>query len=66
MESDPTIVQVDIKEKIFYEKVNEYIQSLGEKFREKSIIKQEIYNNIQKCLSLPKGTSSDSYSAGFV
>jgi hypothetical protein len=45
MASNSTIIQVDINEKSFYEKVDEYINSLGEK----SVIKQDVYNDIQKC-----------------
>ncbi len=35
-------------------------------FVKKAVIKHEVYNDIQKCLLLPKGTSINSYSAGFV
>jgi hypothetical protein len=66
MESNATTVEVNNNEKLFYEKVDEYINSLDEKFRKKAVIKHEVYNDIQKCLLLPKGTSINSYSAGFV
>jgi hypothetical protein len=41
---NPSIIQDNINETIFYDKVAKYISSLGGKFREKSVIKQEIYN----------------------
>jgi hypothetical protein len=66
MASNSTIIQVNVNERSFYEKIDEYINSLSEKFREKSVIKQDVYNDIQRSLLLVKGASSDRYSAGFV
>ncbi|CAF3669934.1 unnamed protein product [Rotaria sp. Silwood1] len=65
MELDSSVVQ-DNNEKTFYEKVDNYIDSLSENFREKSVIKQQVYNDILKCLLLPKGTSTHPYSSTFV
>ncbi|CAF3196073.1 unnamed protein product [Rotaria socialis] len=65
METGASTVQ-DNNEKNFYENVDKYINSLSKKFRDKSVIKQQVYNDILKCLLLPKGTSSDPYSSAFV
>ncbi len=48
MESNSTIVQMNNDEKNYYVKVDEYINSLDEKFREKCIIKQQVYDDILK------------------
>ena len=45
----------------FYEQLEKHINSLGRKFRDKSIIKQNINNNIVKCLLLTKGKPSGIY-----
>ncbi|CAF5026545.1 unnamed protein product, partial [Rotaria sp. Silwood1] len=66
MESNSTIVQMNNDEKIYYEKVDEYINSLDKKFREKCVIKQQGYDDILKCLLLPKGSPPDAYSSTFV
>ncbi|CAF5029341.1 unnamed protein product [Rotaria sp. Silwood1] len=66
MEPDSTIVQMNNDEKIYYEKVDEYINSLDKKFREKCVIKQQVYDDILKCLLLPKGSPPDAYSSTFV
>jgi hypothetical protein len=66
MESDSTVVQVNTNEKLFYERIEEYVNKLDTKFREKCVIKQEMYNKIQKCLLLPKGTSDDEFPAKLV
>ena len=66
MESNSTIVQMNNDEKIYYEKVVEYINSLDQNFREKSVIKQQVYDDILKCLLLPKGSPPDAYSSTFV
>ena len=41
-------------EKIYYEKVDEYINSLDKRFREKCAIKQQVYDDILECLLLLK------------
>jgi glutaredoxin 2 len=66
MESNSTIVQMNNDEKNYYVKVDEYINSLDEKFREKCIIKQQVYDDILKCLLLRKGSPSDAYSSTVV
>jgi hypothetical protein len=66
MASNSTSVEVDNTEKVFYEKVDEYINSLHKNYRKKCVIKQQVYDDILKCLLLPKGTSSDPYSSKFV
>ncbi len=38
MPSNSTIVEVDNNEKVFYEKLNEYIDSLHENYRKKCVI----------------------------
>ncbi|CAF1429135.1 unnamed protein product [Rotaria sordida] len=53
-------------EKTFYEKVEEHISSLNTNFRAKCVIKQKIYDDIQKCLLAPKGTSDGFHSSTFV
>ena len=65
MASNSTIVEVNNNEKNYYDKVDEYINSLSGKFREKSVIKEDVYNKIQQCLLLPKGTSTDLFSTSF-
>ena len=50
----------------YYEELEKHINSLSAKFREKSVIKQNTYNDIIKCLLLPKGKSSVAFSAKFV
>ncbi|CAF2910916.1 unnamed protein product, partial [Rotaria sp. Silwood2] len=66
MAKNSTSVEGDNNEKIFYEKVDEYIYSLHKNYRKKCAIKQQVYNDILKCLLLPKGTSSNLYSSKFV
>ncbi|CAF3991555.1 unnamed protein product, partial [Rotaria sp. Silwood2] len=66
MASNSTVVEVDNHEMIFYKKLDEYINSLHEKYREKCVIKQRVYNDILQCLLLPKGTASESCSSKFV
>ena len=50
----------------YYEELEKHINFLSAKFREKSVIKQNTYNDIIKCLLLPKGKSSVTFSAKFV
>ncbi|CAF4689577.1 unnamed protein product, partial [Rotaria magnacalcarata] len=54
MELDTMIVQVNDNEKMFYAKIDKYINCLGDKFREKAVIKQQVYNDIMQCLLLAK------------
>ncbi|CAF4110010.1 unnamed protein product [Rotaria sordida] len=65
MDSDLTVVEENINMKYFYDKVDEYINSLDQKFRGKAVIAQELYKKIQQCLLLPKGTSSNLFSTNF-
>ncbi|CAF1433609.1 unnamed protein product [Rotaria sordida] len=65
MDSDLTVVEENINIKYFYDKVDEYINSLDQKCRWKAVITQELYNKIQQCLLLPKGTSSNLFSTNF-
>lgn len=65
MESNTKTVE-DNGEKIFYEKVDDHINSLSKNFREKYVIKQQVYNDVLKCLQLLKGTFGDSYASTFV
>jgi len=57
-ESNSTIVQTNNIELHYYEQLEKYINSLGQRFQEKSIIKQNIYNDISKYLLLPNGKTS--------
>ncbi|CAF1659144.1 unnamed protein product [Rotaria magnacalcarata] len=66
MELDTMIVQVNDNEKMFYAKIDEYINCLGDKFREKAVIKQQVYNDIMQCLLLAKGKKIDPHSPVFV
>ncbi|CAF1680811.1 unnamed protein product [Rotaria magnacalcarata] len=66
MELDTMIVQVNDNEKMFYAKIDEYINCLGDKFREKAVIKQQVYNDIMQCLLLAKGKKLDPHSPVFV
>ena len=65
MESHSNVIE-DNNKKIFYEKVEEYINSLSKNFRAKCVIKQHIYNDILICLETPKGKSCASLSSTFV
>jgi hypothetical protein len=58
-ESDSTTVQTDNCETRYYEQLEKYINSLNQKFQEKCVIKQNVYNDIVKCFLLPKGKPSD-------
>ncbi|CAF3902852.1 unnamed protein product [Rotaria sp. Silwood1] len=59
-------LEVDNHEIISYKKLDEYINSLHEKYRKKSVIKQQVYNDVLQCLSFPKGKSSESHSPKFI
>ncbi|CAF1301878.1 unnamed protein product [Didymodactylos carnosus] len=54
------------QEKLFYNELGKYIDSLSENFKKKCVIKKEIYDNITKVLTLEKGKSSVSLSSQFV
>jgi hypothetical protein len=58
-QSDSTSAQTNNGELHYYEQLEKYINSLSRKFREKSVIKQNVYNDIVKCLLLSKGKPSD-------
>lgn len=65
-ESNCTAAQIDNGEIVYYKELQKHINCLGEKFREKSVIKQSVYNDIVKCLSLPKGKPSGLFSPKFI
>ena len=54
-ESDSTTSQLDTREFLYYEELKKHIDSLSKKFQEKSVIKQNVYNDIVKCLLSTKG-----------
>lgn len=64
-DSYSTTVQMDNKELLYYQALEKHINSLSERFREKSVIKQSFYNDIVKCLLLPKEKPSGLFSAKF-
>ena len=66
MALNSTSVAIDNNEEVFYKKIDECINSLHKNHRDKCVIKQQMYNNILKCLSLPKGVPCNSYSSKFV
>ncbi len=54
-ESNSTTVETNKGELRYYEQLEKHINSLGPKFREKSVMKQYIYKEIIRCLLLLKG-----------
>ncbi|CAF1467466.1 unnamed protein product [Didymodactylos carnosus] len=64
--SSSITIQVNNGETPFYEELEKYINSLSEKFQKKSVFKEKVYDDIVKCLLLPKGKSSDLYSSKFI
>ncbi|CAF3556660.1 unnamed protein product [Rotaria socialis] len=65
-QSNYTTVQIDSGELIFYKELEQHINSLSEKFRIKSVIRQIAYNDIVKCLLLPKGVPLELFGAKFI
>ena len=57
-ESDLSFVQTDNSELRYYQQLEKRINSLSGRFRAKCIIKQNVYDDIGKCLLLPKGKTS--------
>ncbi|CAF4552577.1 unnamed protein product [Rotaria sp. Silwood2] len=64
--SSATTIQANNAETLFYEEVDKHINSLSVKFRQKCVIKQNVYDDIIKCLTLPKGKPSGLYSSKFI
>ncbi|CAF1333678.1 unnamed protein product, partial [Didymodactylos carnosus] len=62
----PASTTASTSETKFYDDVEEYINSLQEKYREKTVIKKHTCDKILKALSLEKGKCSDSLSTNFV
>ena len=64
-ESDSTTSQLDTREFLYYEEWKKHIDPLSKKFQEKSLIKQNVYNDIVKCLlstkEKPLGLFSSKY-----
>ncbi|CAF4941562.1 unnamed protein product, partial [Rotaria sp. Silwood2] len=52
--SSATTIQANNAETLFYEEVDKHINSLSVKFRQKCVPKQNVYDDIIKCLTLPK------------
>ncbi|CAF4564215.1 unnamed protein product [Rotaria sp. Silwood2] len=65
-EFDSSILQIDNGEVLYYQELKKHIDSLSEKFREKSVIKQGVYDDIIKCLFIPKGQALGSFSPKFI
>ena len=61
-----TSIQTDSEETRYYQELEKHINSLSMKFREKSVIKQNSYNDIVKCLLSPKGKPLGNFSAKFM
>ena len=66
MASNSALAEADHNEIVFYEKLDEYINSLHQNYRKKCVIKQQCYNDILRCMMLPKGTVSEFCSAKFI
>ena len=64
-ESDSTTSQLDIREFLYYEELKKHIDSLSKKFQEKSVIKQNVYNDIVKCLLSTKEKPLGLFSSKF-
>jgi hypothetical protein len=65
-QSDSTTVEVESAKSLYYKELEKHINSLSERFRLKSVIKECGYNDIIKCLLLPKGKSSGLFSSKFI
>ncbi|CAF2132348.1 unnamed protein product [Rotaria magnacalcarata] len=61
-----TSIQTDSEETRYYQELEKHINSLSMKFREKSVIKQNSYNDIVTCLLSPKGKPLGNFSAKFM
>ncbi|CAF2632946.1 unnamed protein product [Rotaria sp. Silwood2] len=59
-EFDSITIQIDNGDVLYYQEVKKHIDSLSEKFREKSVIKQGVYDNVIKYLFISKGQASGS------
>ncbi|CAF1619731.1 unnamed protein product [Didymodactylos carnosus] len=59
-------IQPNDSEKLFYSDLDKYIDSLSVKFREKSVIKKKVCEDIVQALLLQKGKTSGSFSPKFV
>ncbi|CAF3169423.1 unnamed protein product [Rotaria sp. Silwood2] len=57
-QSDLATIETTNSELHFYEQLEKYINLLGQNIRDKSVIKQNIYNDIVKCILLAKGKPS--------
>ncbi|CAF4470388.1 unnamed protein product, partial [Didymodactylos carnosus] len=55
----------DTHEKKFYDEVEKYVNSLQQKYRDKTFIKKQTCDDILKVLLLPKGKTGDSLSVKF-
>ncbi len=65
-ESNSTTVKIDNQQLRYYEELEKHINALSKNFREKSVIKQNVYDNIIKCLLSPKGKRSGSFPSKFM
>ncbi|CAF4871722.1 unnamed protein product [Rotaria socialis] len=65
-QSDSTTVEVESAESLYYKELEKHNNSLSERVRAKSVIKQCVYDDIVKCLLLAKGKSSDLFSPKFI
>ncbi|CAF1363369.1 unnamed protein product [Adineta steineri] len=65
-ESVTTNVLMENGESLYYKELEKHINSLSERYRSKSVIRQNGYNDIIKCVLLLKGTSSHLFSSKFI
>ena len=64
-ESNSTQTQIDSTVNAYYEALQKHIDSLTQKFQEKSVIQRNSYNDIAKCLLKPKRKPLDLFSSQF-
>jgi hypothetical protein len=65
-ESNSTTVEIDNQQLRYYEELEKHINAMSKNFREKSVIKQDVYEDIIKCLLSPKGKPLGSLPAKFI
>jgi hypothetical protein len=65
-ESNSTTVEIDNQQLRYYEELEKHINASSKNFREKSVIKQNFYDNIIKCLLSPNRKPSGSFPTKFI
>ncbi|CAF1106999.1 unnamed protein product [Didymodactylos carnosus] len=61
-----TIFIFDNQEKLFYDEIDKHFNTLNEKFRQKAVIKKDIFDSILKVLRAEKGKSVEGVNGSFV